>query len=97
MNTSFQYKGHRVEITGDRSALTITVDGKDYTPFYKGSDLSPEMWIIGHIDAQAHFNDSEFKLRDLKIREEERAKRPRTALSASWWLSRYAAEKVASS
>src|SRR5260370_27171187 len=22
-------------------------DGKDYTPFYKGSDLSPEMWIIG--------------------------------------------------
>jgi hypothetical protein len=50
--------------------------GKDYTTFYKGSDLSPEMWIIGHIDAQAR-SRVEFKLRDLKIREEERAKRPR--------------------
>lgn len=53
VNTAFQYKGHRVEIMGEPSAPTITVDGKDYTPFYKGSDLSPEMWIIGHIDAQA--------------------------------------------
>ncbi len=62
---------------GDPSAPTITADGKDYTPFYKGSDLSPEMWIIGHIDAQAR-SRLEFKLRDLKIREEERAKSPRT-------------------
>ena len=54
VNTGFQYKGYQVEITGDPSAPTITVDGKDYTPFYKGSDLSPEMWIIGYIDAQAH-------------------------------------------
>ena len=77
MNTAFQYKGHRVEIMGDPSAPTITADGKDYTPFYKGSDLSPEMWIIGHIDAQAR-SRLEFKLRDLKIREEERAKSPRT-------------------
>ena len=76
MNTAFQYKGHRVEIMGDPSAPTITADGKDYTPFYKGSDLSPEMWIIGHIDAQAR-SRLEFELRDLKIREEERAKRPR--------------------
>jgi hypothetical protein len=52
VNTAFQYKGHRVEIMGDPSAPTITVDGKDYTPFYKGSDLSPEMWIIGRINAQ---------------------------------------------
>jgi hypothetical protein len=54
MNTAFQYKGYRVEIMGDPSAPTIKVDGKDHTPFYKGSDLSPEMWIIGYIDAQAH-------------------------------------------
>jgi hypothetical protein len=54
IKTAFQYRGHRVEIMGDPSAPTITVDGKDYTPFYKGSDLSPEMWIIGHIDTQAH-------------------------------------------
>ncbi len=54
MKTAFRYRGHRVEIMGDPSAPTITVDGKDYTPFYKGSDLSPEMWIIGHIDTQAH-------------------------------------------
>ena len=53
VDIAFQYKGHRVKIIGDPSAPTITVDGKDYTPFYKGSDLSPEMWIIGHIDAQA--------------------------------------------
>ena len=77
MNTAFQYKGHRVEIMGDPSAPTITADGKDYTPFYKGSDLSPEMWIIGHIDAQAR-SRLEVELRDLKIREEERTKRPRT-------------------
>jgi len=77
MKTAFRYKGHRVEITGDPSAPTITADGKDYTPFYKGSDLSPEMWIIGQIDAQAR-SRLEFNLGDLKIREEERAKRPRT-------------------
>ena len=53
LDIAFQYKGHRVEIMCDPSAPTIAVDGKDYTPFYKGSDLSPEIWIIGHIDAQA--------------------------------------------
>jgi hypothetical protein len=63
VNIAFQYKGYQVEITGDPSAPTITAGGKDYTPFYKGSDLSPEMWIIGHIDAQAR-SMLEFKLRD---------------------------------
>jgi hypothetical protein len=66
MTTAFRYKGYRVEIMGDPSAPTIMADGKDYTPIYKGSDLSPEMWIIGQIDAQA------------RSREEERAKMPRS-------------------
>jgi hypothetical protein len=61
--TGFQYKGYQVEITGDPSAPTIMAGGKDYTTFYKGSDLSPEMWIIGHIDAQAR-SMLESKLRD---------------------------------
>jgi len=90
VKTAFQYKGYQVEITGDPSAPTITAGGKDYTPFYKGSDLSPEMWIIGHIDSQLP-SRLEFRLRDQALAnaangwkaEENLSGRVQTVLSAT--------------
>jgi hypothetical protein len=82
VNTAFRYKGYQVEITGDPSAPTITAGGKDYTPFYKGSDLSPEMWIIGNIDAQSR-SVLEFKARDQEMANAAKGWKPEAVSSSS--------------
>ena len=73
--TQFEYKGCQVEITDD----LILLDGKDYTPFYKGSNEPPEAWIKGHIDAQAR-SRLEFQIRDIELK--NKAERAETAKKA---------------
>jgi hypothetical protein len=62
MNRQFEYKSRKVEIRDD----LILLDGKDYTPLYKGSNEPPEVWIKGQINAQAR-SRLEFQIRDIKL------------------------------
>jgi hypothetical protein len=49
----FKYRGHQVEITGEeRDAVTIEVDGEDFTPFWEGREPA-EIWIKRHLDTQS--------------------------------------------
>jgi hypothetical protein len=49
----FKYNGHQVEITGEeKDAVTIEVDGEDFTPFWDGREPA-EVWIKRHLNTQA--------------------------------------------
>ena len=74
MNAQFEYKGHQVEITGDPSTPTITLDGKDYTPLWNGGQ-SPEAFIKGHIDGQLR-SKLEFQIRDQEIANKAKGWKP---------------------